>query len=91
MVIAGSGSRGVRGVASGEKVVEVIDLASAFEDDGLPELAGVNLQIDAGEIISLVGPVAAENPPLRLIAGVLRPAAGEIKVFGRIKSQVGPV
>jgi len=86
MVIAGSGSRGVRGVASGEKVVEVIDLASAFEDDGLPELAGVNLQIDAGEIISLVGPSGCgKSTLLRLIAGVLRPTAGEIKVFGENK------
>ncbi|HEY8343988.1 MAG TPA: ABC transporter ATP-binding protein [Bacillota bacterium] len=73
-------------MASGEKVVEVIDLASAFEDDGLPELAGVNLQINAGEIVSLVGPSGCgKSTLLRLIAGVLRPIAGEIKVFGENK------
>lgn len=73
-------------MTTGEKVVEVINLVSAFEEEGIPELLGVNLQINAGEVVSLVGPSGCgKSTLLRLIAGVLRPKAGEIKVFGEEK------
>lgn len=73
-------------MTTGEKVIEVINLVSAFEEEGIPELLGVDLQINAGEIVSLVGPSGCgKSTLLRLIAGVLKPMAGEIKVFGEEK------
>ena len=53
------------------------------ENTVLPELAGVNLRINAGEIVSLVGPSGCgKSTLLRLICGVLTPTKGWIKVNG---------
>ncbi|MGE5582642.1 MAG: ABC transporter ATP-binding protein [Bacillota bacterium] len=67
----------------GEQVITVKELTLAFEKGGLPELSGVNLEIGAGEIVSLVGPSGCgKSTLLRLIAGVLAPTEGEVLIFG---------
>ena len=66
-----------------EKVIIVKDVTLAFSKGTLPELAGVNLQIKPGEIVSLVGPSGCgKSTLLRLIAGVLSPTKGNISIFG---------
>lgn len=67
-----------------EQVIDVEKLASVFEAGEEPELEGVDLQIYAGEIVSLVGPSGCgKSTLLRLIAGALKPTTGRIRVFGK--------
>lgn len=48
------------------------------------ELEGVNLQVQPGEYVSLVGPSGCgKSTLLRVIAGLLTPASGDTRVFGR--------
>jgi len=65
-------------------VIEVQKVTISFEPGTPPELAGVNLQIEEGEIVSLVGPSGCgKSTLLRLICGVLAPVKGGIKVYGK--------
>lgn len=65
-------------------VIEIKEVTLAFNSGAPPELAGVNLQINEGEIVSLVGPSGCgKSTLLRLICGVLPPTKGWIKVYGK--------
>ncbi|MEW6071164.1 MAG: ATP-binding cassette domain-containing protein [Planctomycetota bacterium] len=47
-------------------------------------LAGVDLEVFRGEIVGVVGPNGSgKTTLLRVVAGLLRPDAGEVRVFGR--------
>jgi heme ABC exporter ATP-binding subunit CcmA len=50
---------------------------------GFPVLAGVDLDVDAGEVVVLTGPNGAgKTTLLRLLAGLLPAARGEVEVLG---------
>jgi iron complex transport system ATP-binding protein len=52
-----------------------------FRIDGRPLLRRVDLEVRAGEFLGLIGPNGAgKTTLLRLLLGVLRPAAGEIRL-----------
>jgi heme exporter protein A len=52
---------------------------------------GLNLELSSGEIVALVGPNGAgKSTLLRLIAGLLRPSAGEIALEGGDAEQTVP-
>ena len=71
------------------KAIEVKDLSLAFTLLECPELDDVNLTVETGEIVSIVGPSGCgKSTLLRLIAGVLKPDAGEIMV-ARISEKPG--
>lgn len=66
------------------QVIQLNDVTLAFTKGNLPELSGITLAIKEGEIISLVGPSGCgKSTLLRLIAGVLAPTQGEVRVFGQ--------
>jgi heme exporter protein A len=45
--------------------------------------SGINLQLSGGEVLALIGPNGAgKSSLLRLVAGLLRPAAGRIELAG---------
>jgi iron complex transport system ATP-binding protein len=49
-----------------------------------PVLHGVSLELHAGEALAIVGPNAAGKSTLvRALAGLLAPAAGEVRLEGR--------
>jgi NitT/TauT family transport system ATP-binding protein len=67
-----------------EPVIRLQQVMLAYTASMLPELAGIDLAINRGEIVSLVGPSGCgKSTLLRLISGVLAPTQGEVLVFGR--------
>src|SRR5690606_18601473 len=52
--------------------------------EAAPALAGVDMGIPAGEVTGLVGPDGAgKTTMIRLLAGLMKPDAGEIAILGR--------
>jgi ABC-2 type transport system ATP-binding protein len=61
--------------------LKVEGLAKSF--DGRPAVGGLTLEVRPGEIYALLGPNGAgKTTALRMVAGLLRPDAGAIRVFG---------
>jgi putative ABC transport system ATP-binding protein len=55
-----------------------------LEDTEVVALRGVDLDIDPGEMVALLGPSGAgKSTLLRMLAGLLRPSAGQVLVGGR--------
>jgi heme exporter protein A len=62
-------------------VVRAEGLVRAF--GRTPVLTGVDLRVDAGEVVALLGPNGAGKTTLmRILALLLRPAAGRLSLFG---------
>jgi ABC-2 type transport system ATP-binding protein len=60
--------------------LEIRGLKKSF---GRPAVDGLELTIHAGEFHALLGPNGAgKTTTLRIVAGLLRPNAGSVKVFG---------
>ena len=63
-------------------VFDLNDLCFAY-GEGLPALAGVNLRIDQGERVALLGANGSgKSTLLRILGGLLQPTGGEIRAFG---------
>ncbi len=62
--------------------IRLVKLAKAF--DGVPAVAGLDLDIPAGEFYSLLGPSGCgKTTTLRMIAGFEKPDSGRIELDGR--------
>jgi ABC-2 type transport system ATP-binding protein len=60
--------------------LELADLTKHFDK---PAVDGLNLRVDAGEFYALLGPNGAgKTTTLKIVAGLLAPNAGNVKVFG---------
>ncbi|ABM61173.1 ABC transporter ATP-binding protein [Halorhodospira halophila] len=72
--------------ASGEGHLRVSGLAFAYRN-GPTVIKGMDLCLPSGEIVGVLGPNGAGKTTLaRLLTGLLRPDAGEIRVRGRVLS-----
>lgn len=74
------------GSPNGHVVVlnEVVKTFPLGEDDEVTVLKGINLDIEPGEFISVVGPSGnGKSTLLNMITGIDRPTAGEVIVTGR--------
>jgi manganese/zinc/iron transport system ATP- binding protein len=68
--------------ARSEAAIEVHDLTVAYRDE--PVLWDLDLQFRAGALTAIVGPNGAGKTTLiQTILGLIRPAAGEIRVLGK--------
>lgn len=65
-----------------EYAIEVYDLTVAYHDK--PVLWDIDLQIPVGTLLAIVGPNGAGKSTLiKTILGLIKPAAGTVKVFGK--------
>jgi manganese/zinc/iron transport system ATP- binding protein len=68
--------------AGGEWALEVEDLTVAYDDQ--PVLWDVDLQVPAGVKMAIIGPNGAGKSTLvKAAMGLVRPVAGEVRIFGR--------
>ena len=73
-------------------VIEIENLS--FSYDGFQVLDDVNLTVDEGDFLSIVGPNAGgKTTLLKLILGLIRPTSGNVRVFGnppiKARSRIG--
>jgi putative ABC transport system ATP-binding protein len=65
-------------------VIRLADVTKAYASDGLPALAGVSMDVAAGEVVAVMGPSGSgKSTLLNLIAGLDRPTTGTVTVAGR--------
>ena len=72
--------------SEGEAAVQLRDLGMTFGKGAhlVTALSGVSAAVPAGRITGLVGPDAAGKTTLmRLLAGLMLPTSGEVRVFGK--------
>src|SRR5207247_11236940 len=85
------GQRGLSGRAGGgmSAMLSVKKLEVAYGT--IPALHGIDLDVQKGEIVTLIGANGAgKTTTLRTISGLLRPRAGSIEFNGRNISAVKP-
>ena len=62
--------------------LEIVDLSASYEK-GVDVLSGIDLQVERGEILSLIGPSGSgKSTLLRVIVGLLPPDSGRLEVDG---------
>lgn len=65
-------------------IIDIKNLKKTFDDGKIVALDGINLQVDEGEFISIMGPSGSGKSTLLNMIGALdRPDSGMIKVAGR--------
>src|SRR5919197_6773924 len=65
--------------------LELTNLTKRYS--GVPSVDGIDLSVEHGELLCLLGPSGCgKTTTLRMIAGLLEPDAGEIRVDGRVVS-----
>jgi putative ABC transport system ATP-binding protein len=66
-------------------LIRIADLAKVYQrgEQLIPVLEGVNLEVQAGEFVALMGPSGSgKSTLLNLIAGIDKPSAGRIEIGG---------
>ena len=78
----------VPGGKPGPTVVSLHDVSASYGET--PALEHVTLEVGAGSLVAVVGPNGAgKSTLLKLMAGLLKPWQGEVRVFGEPPGQVG--
>jgi NitT/TauT family transport system ATP-binding protein len=76
-------------IAAAEPIVEIRDLSLTYPG-GVLALDGCNLRLGTGEFVVLLGPSGCGKSTLLLIlAGLLKPTGGEVRVGGRVNPPPG--
>ncbi len=67
-----------------QSVIRLDDVTKTYQAGAPPALAGVNMQVGAGEVVAVMGPSGSgKSTLLNLIAGLDRPSSGTVTVAGR--------
>jgi putative ABC transport system ATP-binding protein len=77
---------GTNGNANGQLILlnDVVKTFPLGDDDEVTVLKGLNLEVDRGEFVSIVGPSGnGKSTLLNMITGIDRPSAGEVIVTGQ--------
>ncbi len=70
-----------------EPVIEITDVSYSY--GGTPALKDINLTVGRNELVCIVGPNGGgKTTLLQIIIGLLRPAGGRVRLFGRPPAQV---
>ena len=70
-----------------ENLVEIKDVN--FSYDVRPVLKGINMTVPRGKIVAIMGlSGCGKTTILRLVAGVLKPKTGTVKVDGRVMNEL---
>ena len=70
-----------------ENLVEIKEVNFAY--DARPVLKGINMQVRRGAVITIMGlSGCGKTTLLRLIGGALKPKSGEVRVAGRLMSEL---
>jgi len=65
-----------------ERIIELRDISKSYGQ--VYALGGVNLSVDRGEVVGLIGDNGAGKSTLiKILSGVVRPTSGEILVRGK--------
>ncbi|HVW19498.1 MAG TPA: ABC transporter ATP-binding protein [Solirubrobacteraceae bacterium] len=71
-----------------ETVLSIDDLTAGYDE--APVVKGLNLHVDAGEVVALLGPNGAgKTTTLRAISGIVHPMSGSIAFMGGDLAKVG--
>ena len=71
----------------GDAIIDIRDLNFAYNRQ--PVLIGVNLSVQAGEFIAMIGPNGGgKTTLLKLMLGLLSPESGQIRIFGKSPQDV---
>jgi len=74
------------GIRVTDRLICLSDVHFAYQPDR-PVLAGVDLELGPGERVGLAGPNGSgKTTILALLLGLVRPTAGQIEVFGKVRS-----
>ncbi|WP_227935503.1 ABC transporter ATP-binding protein [Alkalihalobacillus deserti] len=66
-------------------IIECQDVSLQFKGDKQPVITNLDLQVQAGEFVSIVGKSGSgKTTLLQMIAGLLSPTKGEIKIAGQV-------
>ena len=69
----------------------VTDLAKTYSN-GFRAVDGVSFRVEHGQVLGLLGPNGAgKTTTLRMVMGLIKPAAGEVRVFGHKITAGAPV
>ncbi|MSQ70207.1 MAG: ABC transporter ATP-binding protein [Betaproteobacteria bacterium] len=75
-------------IATADCLVEVEDLHFSYA--GRPVFNGLNLRIERGKVVAILGPSGSgKSTLLRLIGGQAQPARGAVKVAGQVVHELG--
>jgi ABC-2 type transport system ATP-binding protein len=95
----GRDAEGGRAIDGGSPPVPAVEISGLFHNYGNEQsVRGMDLRIEANEMFALVGPDGAgKTTTIRLLCGLLKPQAGEIRIFGHdlrdnlpwVKEQIG--
>ncbi|MEO6989743.1 MAG: ABC transporter ATP-binding protein [Aquihabitans sp.] len=73
---------GHRPEASPTPLVELRGIRAAY--DGIDVLHGIDLTVEAGQVVAILGPNGAgKSTTLKVLAGLLQPTAGDVVLAGR--------
>jgi len=71
--------------------VELSNIAFSYSRSIAGELHDLNLSVEKGQFVALLGPSGCgKTTTLKLIAGLLRPTAGTIRIGGKDVTSLGP-
>jgi len=68
----------------GARPLEIVGLGKSYPG-GVAAVTDVSFRVETGQVLGLLGPNGAgKTTTLRMVMGLIKPTAGEIKVFGQL-------